>query len=118
MLPKWLGYVAMVAIILSNLAAQAGSIKPIYGLAATFGSGLLLLFTRSVLKYSPTNAKITVSGIVLIAGALLTYAARPDWAGLIGTGWLQIFATAGGFLSTIGAGLKAGPVLELPPDNQ
>jgi hypothetical protein len=114
-LPKWLGYVAMIATILTNLTAEAGKIKPVYGVITAFAAGLLALFTKSVMaNIISLGHGVTIAGVVLVAGSIASFAAGPAWTDVIGAGHLQFLSSLGAMLSIIGAGLKVGPSQTLP----
>src|SRR5262245_53570200 len=108
-LPKWLSWVALAAMILTQLTAELGKIKPVYGVLVAFWAWLLALFTRSVIdNIFKLGKNWTVAGAVLIARTLITYAASPDWAALLGQHGVERLGLVGAILTIIGQGLKAG----------
>jgi hypothetical protein len=118
-LPKWLGWVALIGAMLTQLVAEATEIKPIYGLIVTVVAGAIALFTSSVMKNIYQAGKgWTVAGALLIASALATYLASPDWISLIGPEWIERLGSIGVLLSVIGQGLKSGPPQIVTDDSE
>ena len=116
--PKWLSYVTLAATILTQVVAEASSIKPIYGMIVAFVAGALMLFTRSAIDHIfKLGAGWSFAGILVIAGSLFTYSGGPEWTDIIGTGNLAILSSLGAILTTIGKGLRFGPPPLDPPND-
>ena len=109
-IPSWLAKLVLLASILTAIATNLTTLNPVYGVVALAVAGVLTAFSDSFKSFVVPQG-VTIAGLLLVAGAVLSYVASPENGGVfsfITPAKLVAVGQVGAILTTIGEKLRMG----------
>ena len=109
-IPSWLAKLVLLASILTAIATNLTTLNPVYGVVALAVAGVLTAFSDSFKSFVVPQG-VTIAGLLLVAGSVLSYVASPENGGVfsfITPAKLVALGQVGAILTTIGEKLRMG----------